>query len=218
MKKVTITINGKKITASEGENLLRAALDNSIYIPNLCYLKDKSEPEVSCRLCFVEIEGYSQPVTACTEPVREGMVVNTKGKEALRLVTTAFELLMASHPIDCAHCLANKNCELQEIAKHLRISLKPKRLRKLEHEYPLDESHPVITYDPNKCVLCGRCVWVCKQEATGILGFARRGFDRVVTTFDDEPLGESKCLGGGECVDVCPTGAFVYKEGKKKTK
>ncbi len=217
MKKVTLVIDGKKVTAPEGQSLLRAALDNGIYIPNLCALEDKPEPAASCRLCFVEVEGYKQPVTSCTEPVREGMVVNTKGAEALRLATTAFGLLMASHPVDCAHCLANGNCELQNIAKHLRISLKPKRFRKLLHDLPIDDSHPVITYDPNKCVLCGRCVWVCRHEAVGVLGFARRGFDRVVTTFNDEPLGETNCLGRGDCVDVCPTGAFVYKEGKKKT-
>ncbi len=216
MKKVKLIIDGKTITAGEGKSLLWAALDNDIYIPNLCAIKGKPEPAASCRLCFVEVEGYNTPVPACTEPVKEGMVVNTKGAEASKMATIAFELLMASHPVDCAHCLANGNCELQNIAKHLRVSLKSKRFRKLLHEYPIDDSHPVITYDPNKCVLCGRCVWVCSHEAMGILGFSRRGFDRVVTTFNDEPLAETMCDGGGACVDACPTGAFTYKEGKKR--
>ena len=142
MRKVTLTIDGQKVTAAEGTSVLRAALDNSVYIPSLCHIEDKAEPAASCRLCWVEIEGYDRPVTACTEPVKEGMVVNTKGEEALREAKTAFDLLMVSHPVDCAHCLANRNCELQDIAKHLRVPLKPKRYRKLLHEYEIDDSHP----------------------------------------------------------------------------
>ena len=85
MSTVNLTINENKITAKKGTTVLRAALDNGIYIPNLCFLKKKSEPAASCRLCFVEIEGYDRPVTSCTETVREGMVVNTRGERALRL-------------------------------------------------------------------------------------------------------------------------------------
>jgi len=211
MKTVSLTIDGKEITAREGDSLLWAALDNGIYIPNLCAIRDRPEPAASCRLCFVEVEGYSQPVTACTEPVKEGMVVNTKGPEALRLACTAFELLLATHPVDCAHCPANRNCELQNIAAHLRIKLKTDRFKKILRELSVDDSSPLFIYDPNKCVLCGRCVWVCQQQGTGVLGFAHRGFERVVTTFGDEPFGESECLECGECVNVCPTGAFVFK-------
>jgi len=215
MKTVSLTIDGRKITAPEGENLLWVALDNGIYIPNLCALRDKPEPAASCRLCFVEVDGRSQLVTACTEPVNEGMVVNTKGPEALRLARTGFELLLATHPVDCAHCLANRSCELQKIAHHLGVKLNSKRFKKILRELPVDDSSPVFTYDPNKCVLCSRCVWVCRQQGTGALGFAHRGFERVVTTFGDEPVGESKCLECGECVSICPTGAFVFKDGKK---
>ncbi len=214
MKKVSLTIDGKKISARKGESLLWVAEDNGIYIPNLCSLRDKAEPAASCRLCFVEIEGYTEPVTACTEPVREGMVVNTGGLEALKLACTAFELLLATHPVDCAHCLANGSCELQNIAHHLSIKLKSKRFKRILRGLPVDDSHPLFTYDPNKCVLCGRCVWVCEQKGTGALGFAHRGFERVVTTFGDEPMGKSVCQECGECVSVCPTGAFVFKEEK----
>lgn len=211
---LTLTIDGKKIIAREGESLLWVALDNGIYIPNLCALRDKLEPAAACRLCFVEVEGKEQPVTACTETITEGMVVNTRGAKALRLARTAFELIMASHPVDCAHCLANRSCELQMIAHHLSVKLKTRRFRTLLRELPVDYSNPLFIYDPNKCVLCERCVWVCRQRAgTGALGFAYRGFRRVVTTFGDEPMGKYNCLDCGECISVCPAGALVLKDG-----
>ena len=216
MKTVSLTIDGKKIIAQEGENLLWAAVNNGIYIPNLCILRDKPEPAASCRLCFVEVEGKEQPVTACTETTSEGMVVNTRGARALRLARTGFELLMASEPADCARCPANRSCELQTIAHHLGTKLKSKRFRKLLRELPIDDSKPQFIYDPNRCVLCGRCVWICRQHlGVGVLGFAHRGFGRVVTTFGDEPIGEFRCQDCGECVSVCPTGALVFKDGEK---
>ena len=216
MKTVSLTIDGRRITAPDGENLLRVALDNGIYIPNLCALRDKPEPAASCRLCFVEVEGKRQPVTACTETISEGMVVNTKGAKALRLARTGFELLMASEPADCARCPANLACELQTIAHHLGAKLKSKRFRKLLRRLPIDDSNPQFIYDPNKCVLCGRCVWVCRQHlGVGVLGFAHRGFDRVVTTFGDEPIGEFRCQNCGECISVCPTAALAFKDEEK---
>ncbi len=216
MKTVSLTIDGKSVTAREGENLLWVALNNGSYIPNLCALRDKPEPFAACRLCFVEVEGKQQPVTACTETVADGMVVNTKGEEALRLSQSGFALLMASHAVGCVHCAKSGSCELQKIARHLRVTLKPRHLRKLQRELPLDDSHPLFTYDPNKCVLCGRCVWVCRQRlGIGVFGFAHRGFERVVTTFGDEPIGASRCAECSECISVCPTGALMLEDGKE---
>ena len=211
-KTVSLTIDGKEIRAANNEKILWAALDNDIYIPNLCAIRERNEPFASCRLCFVEVQGREMPVTACTEPVAEGMVVNTKGGKALRLARTAFELLLASLPVDCAHCSKSGSCEIQKVAGHLRAKLTTKRFRKTLRDLPIDSSSPTFIYDPNKCVLCGRCVWVC-QEKLGIaaFGFAYRGFRRMVTTFGDEPIGQSRCQGCGECVDVCPVGALVFK-------
>ncbi len=212
MQQISLTINDKKITAPKGEYLLRAALNNDIYIPNLCAIEGKSEPMAGCRLCFVEVAGNSQPVTACTETVREGMIVDTRGTEALRLAGTGFELLMASHPVDCGHCAANRSCELQKIAAHLRVKLKTKRFRTLLRQLPVDTSHPEFTYNPDKCVLCGRCIWTCQQLGKTTLGFAHRGFNRVVTTFGDRPMAESDCGDCRQCVSVCPCGALVLKD------
>ena len=215
MKRVSLTINGKRISAREGEKLLWVALDNDIYIPNLCAMRDRQEPLASCRLCFVEVEGKERPVTACTEAVVDGMVVNTEGEKALRLAKSGFTLLMASHAVDCAHCARNGSCELQKIARHLRVTLKPKHLRLLLRELPIDDSNWMFTYDPNKCVLCERCVWVCREHlGTSVFGFAHRGFGRVLTTFWDEPLGTSKCDECDDCITVCPTGALVLKKRK----
>jgi bidirectional [NiFe] hydrogenase diaphorase subunit len=212
MKTVTLSIDGRTITARAGEKVLWAALKNGIYIPNLCAIKDNPKPNASCRLCWVEVAGKEKPVTACTEEVEEGMAVNTRSEKALVLAKAGFELLMASHALDCAHCKANGSCELQKIAKVLKCSLKPRRLRRLLRELPIDDSNPLFTYDPNKCILCGRCVWECKkQKAKALLGFAHRGFERRLTTFGDEPIGADRCLNCAECVEVCPTGALTMK-------
>jgi formate dehydrogenase major subunit/NADH-quinone oxidoreductase subunit G len=219
MKNVSLTINGKNTKASEGQNILFAALDNGIYIPNLCAIREKSEPPASCRLCFVEVEGRIEPITACTEPVTEGMVVHTRSKFALRLARTAAELLLSNHPLDCSHCLKSRSCELLKIAKHLGIKVKANRFRKLERNLPIDESLSIFTFDPNKCVLCGKCVWVCQEQLDiGAIGFTRRGFKRIVATYQDALLADSRCSQCGECVKVCPVGALTFKDSNKAAK
>ncbi len=213
MSKVTITIDGKTVTANEGEKLLWAALDNGIYIPHLCAIREAHEPAASCRLCFVEIEGHARPVTACTETVREGMAVRTRSLRVDRLVKTAFELLLSTHRLDCARCPKNRACALQQIARERKLKLKNTRLPDFIKNLPVDESHPLIGYDPKKCVLCGRCVRVCRDcTGLGVLGFAYRGFERRVTTFENAPLAESRCTGCGECVNACPVGALYFKK------
>ncbi|MDP2970078.1 MAG: 2Fe-2S iron-sulfur cluster-binding protein [Deltaproteobacteria bacterium] len=211
-KAVHLYIDGKEIECSEGERILWTALGNGIYIPNLCAMREKTEPYGACRLCFVEVEGEDLPVPACTTKVKEGMVVNTKGAKALRLARTAFELILSNHPVDCAHCLKSGACELQKISKHLGVKLSTKRFKKFLRDLPIDETSPVFTYDPNKCVLCGKCVWLCQEKlGTRAIGFAYRGFQRWVTTFDDEPVGVSECRDRIELAEICPVGAFVAR-------
>ncbi len=210
-KYISLTIDGKTIRAKEGEKLLWAALENGVYIPSLCAIQEEKYHSASCRLCFVEVDGEKEPVVACTERVKEGMIVHTHGKNAARLARTSAELILASHPVDCGHCQKNRSCELQKIARHLGIKLITKRFRKLERSLPIDESSPLFTYNPNKCVLCGKCVWVCREKlGIGAIGFTRRGFKRMVSTFQDRPFGESACSQCAECVKVCPVGALTF--------
>ena len=209
--KVVLTIDGIQVTAAEGEKLLWAALDAGIYIPNLCAIRDDKLSPAGCRLCLVEINGRPDLVTACTEPVADGLVVQTNTPRVNRVRRTAFEFLLSHHSIDCRNCVKNRNCELQKIASHLRIKLKLERLPSILSPLPVDSSHPCFIYDPNKCVLCGKCVWACGKWGTGELQFAFRGIDTVVSTLGGVPLVESGCNSCEQCVAVCPVGAFIPK-------
>lgn len=218
MRQVVISIDGRQVTATEGDRLLWVALDHGIYIPHLCGIREKEDPEASCRLCFVEVEGLGSPVTACTLPVKEGMVVRTRSERVDRLVRTAFELLLSNHRLGCAKCAGNGRCELQKIAKERGLKLKLTRMRSLLTEKPVDESPKKFFYDPNRCVLCGRCVWGDREKVkVGAIGFIGRGMERRVATFWDQPLAESGCTECLACVEVCPVGALVTKVSKRKT-
>jgi len=209
--KVKLTIDGREIEVLAGQKVLWAALDNGIYIPHLCAIRENHSPAASCRLCFVEIEGYPGPVTSCTVEAAGGMVISTRSQRVDRLVSTGFEMIMSNHRTQCKSCPANRNCALQRIARERGLKLKASRLEQLDRDLPVDRSSAKIIYDPNKCVLCGRCVWACRQQGSGTLGFTRRGFDRMVTTFLGAPLGESDCSGCTACAKACPVGALAEK-------
>jgi len=212
-KTISFTIDGKTLTAEEGTRLLWVALDNGIYIPNLCMLRDMKNPSAACRLCIVQVDEKPEPVTACTEEVYEGMAVRTATPRVLRLRRTAAELLIASHPTNCPVCGKHRNCQLQSLAGYLKLKLKPHRLRPLVHDFPVDYSHPALLFDPNKCLLCGRCVWVCRERTgLGLLQFTYRGFETRISTFMNKPLAETRCTGCLECARVCPVGALLPKK------
>jgi len=212
-RQVTITIDDKELTVTEGQKLLWAALDNGVYIPHLCGIKEADRPAASCRLCFVEVDGYLNPVTSCTVPVKEGMVVRTRSQRVDRLVRSGFELLLSNHRLGCAKCAKNGKCALQKIAKERGLKLKLTRLRPLLQELPVDDSPQSFSYDAGRCVHCGRCVWVDQRQVkVGAIGFVRRGMNRKVSTFGEVKLAESICTQCGECVKVCPVGALIVKE------
>ncbi len=216
-KTIIVEIDKKRIECKEGERLLWVALENDIYIPHLCAIKDEVRPNASCRLCFIEIDGYDNPVSSCTIKAKDGMVVQTRSERVDRLVKTAFELLLSDHNLKCNKCPANRTCALQEIAKKRGLKLKHSRFQKIEKEFEVDESPDEFAFDRSRCVLCGQCVWADREIAcVGAIGYAKRGINRVVTTFKDVPMAASICTQCKLCVDACPVGSLYYKKDKKK--
>jgi bidirectional [NiFe] hydrogenase diaphorase subunit len=211
MTEVTILINNTEIKAKSGTNLLWVALDNGFYIPNLCSIKESKKQIASCRLCFVEVKGMKSPVTSCTQTVYDGMEVQLDTIKVKRIRRTALELLLSHHHLDCANCIKNKKCELQNIAIKLKVPLKLKRFRQIVRELPLDTSHPLFYYDPNKCILCGKCIYACYEKGEGILNFSGRGINTKVSTFYNIPLSATICNSCLECVRVCPVASLVEK-------
>ncbi|MDH3355967.1 MAG: 2Fe-2S iron-sulfur cluster-binding protein [Desulfobacteraceae bacterium] len=208
-----LRVDNQEIETKEGKTLLQACLDNQIYIPNLCYLENVKSPSASCRMCFVEIEGIPQPVPSCTVQVIDDMVVKTDTSEVRQLQRTALRLLLSVHDVDCKNCHANKKCELQNIAKFLKVSLKPKRLERYLKETQIDETHPFLTHYPNRCVLCGKCVHTCREKhGQSVLTFAKRGFDTVISTYSATDASSLACGDCDSCVKACPVGALAVKE------
>ncbi len=206
-------VDGKEIETKQGTTLLQACLDNDIYIPNLCFLESMEDPSASCRMCFVEIEGEKQPMTSCTVKVKDDMVVKTDTSAVRQLQRTALRLLLSVHHVDCKHCPANKKCELQRIAKFLKVGLKPKGLERYLKETEIDRNHPFLNHYPNRCVLCGKCVHICRREHDqSALTFAKRGFDTVISAYGQGEASSLNCEKCDVCVKICPVGALTLKE------
>lgn len=213
-----ILVDNSQIETEAGTTLLQACLDNDIYIPNLCYLKSMDAPSASCRMCFVEIEGVDKPVTSCTVSVKDDMVVKTDTPDVRQLQRTALRLLLSVHDIDCKNCHANKKCELQNIAKFLKVGLKPKRLERRLKETQIDETHPFLNYYPNRCVLCGKCIHICRGiHKQSVLTFSKRGFDTVISTYRAEDDSSLACQSCNACVEICPVGALALKKSKHES-
>lgn len=220
----TLIVDDTEITVKEKTRLLHALLDNGIYIPSLCSVPDMDPVQgttqaqsmetapASCRLCFVEIEGYDRPVPSCTIIAEDGMIIKTNTPRVRRLQKTAFELLLSVHVIDCRNCPANKKCELQKIAGFLKVPLKQKRIEYIERHVTKENNHPFLIYDPDKCVMCGRCVSTCRKLYNSpYLSFAGRGLNMTISFFGETEAGKIPCDDCYACVDVCPVAALLKK-------
>lgn len=215
MEMITLTINGQTVQAPKNATILEAARSAGIHIPTLCYHSELA-PEGACRLCVVEATVARTLVASCVYPVAEGMVVKTntdKVRAARRMVV---ELLLANHPKDCLACQKSGDCELQNIAADLG-------LRKIRFEggarkaHTIDASNPCLVRDQEKCILCGRCIRVCRDvQGMSVYSFAERGFDTIVSTAFEQDLGKVECSYCGQCASVCPTGAIVEKDDTEK--
>lgn len=204
---VKLTIDNQTVEVPSGTTILEAARQVGIKIPTLCYLEGINEIG-ACRVCVVEVKGVRNLVASCVTPVSEGMVVftNSPAVQASRRVTV--ELLLSNHPRECLTCPRNLNCELQALAESL--GLREIRFEGERTHFPVDRSTPAIVRDPQKCILCRRCVAVCeKVQGVRAISPQGRGFDTVIAPFFQDELANVACVLCGQCVLVCPTGALV---------
>lgn len=205
-KNIKITVNKREHTVEDGQTIMQALDKIGFHIPRLCY-HPKLKAESSCRICIVEVEGLPNYVTSCTHMVTDGMKIKTNTFELRRARRDILELILDSHPFDCHTCIKEDDCELQNLSK--RIGIKKWMFEGEKKRYDLDLSSPSIIRDPNKCVLCGRCVRVCHEiQKINAIDFTNRGFNTVIKPAYDRPLSESVCINCGQCITVCPTAAL----------
>ena len=207
--KITIHINNKEYEIDSGQTIMQAADKLGFHIPRLCY-HPKLSIEGACRVCIVEVEGAKNYVASCAFPVSDGMKVHTNTQGLRRARRDIIELILDNHPLDCHTCERDGNCELQRLAASMGI-----RNRHFEGEkkhYEKDLSSDAVIRDPNKCILCGRCVRMCSEiQQVHNLTQAHRGFNTVVMPAYNMPMGDSVCTACGQCINVCPTAAFLEK-------
>jgi NADH-quinone oxidoreductase subunit G len=210
-------INGRQVPFTDEANVLDVVRKAGIDLPTFCYYSELSTYG-ACRMCIVEDE-RGKIFTSCSEVPRDGMVIHTNTANLQRHRKNILRLLLASHCRECTTCSKSVDCRLQELARRFGIhQIKfDKSEKALKDWYEIDTSSPSIVRDSNKCICCGDCVRMCSEKQNvGCIDFAHRGWDMMVGTAFDMPLGETNCIGCGQCAAVCPTGAIVVKDDTKK--
>jgi iron-only hydrogenase group A len=211
---MNITINNIEYWANPGETVLDVTEREGIRIPTLCYLKGFS-PTGSCRMCMVEVEDQGRLVPSCAFPVYNGMKVKTNSPEVRRARKTIIELLIANHPQDCLVCIRNGNCDLQTLAAEYGV--RSFRYVGQRRKGKLDLASPSIERDPEKCILCGRCVRVCHEmQNVGAIDLINRGFNSTVAPAMNRSLNTVACVYCGQCIVHCPVGALREKSDQKR--
>ena len=210
---VTLTVNGKTITAAKGTLLIEACKQNGIEVPAFCYYPGLSL-QGACRMCVVEIEKMPKMQTACTQPVGEGMVVQTESEKVIQARKATLEILLANHPLDCPVCDAGGECELQDMT--FKYGAGESKFIHIKSHRDEQQWSPVVFYDKPRCILCYRCVRVCGEGMdVWALGIQNRGQGSVIAPNQVDSLACEEC---GMCIDICPVGALTSGSYRYKTR
>ena len=205
-REVTITIDGREVSAIEGEMLHDAARKGDVEIPYFCYEPKLGDPVGACRMCLVEIEGIPKLQTSCSTPVREGMVVHTRTEQVKEAQSAVVEFLLVNHPLDCPVCDKGGECPLQDISYGWGPGKSRVIDEKRHFEKPIELS-PLVAIDRERCILCYRCVRFSQEVSEDSqLQLIERGDRTFVGTFDERPY---VAPFHGNITDICPVGALT---------
>lgn len=204
-----LTIDGIEIEVEDGLNLIQAASRLGIDVPHFCY-----HPALSivaqCRQCLVEVEGVPKVMPACNTFVRDGLIVKTNTEKAVKARKATVEFTLINHPLDCPICDKGGECPLQlTTVKHGPgySRFEGPEEKKVRRKYYLSDR---ILYDPNRCIMCTRCVrFTDEVTQTGELGFDGRGFRKKIVVFPEKNLDNELA---GNVTDLCPVGALLNKD------
>jgi NADH-quinone oxidoreductase subunit G len=213
MADVTLTVDGKTITAPAGTLLIEACRKVGIEIPAFCYYPGLSL-QAACRMCLVRIEKMPKLQTACTTPIAEGMIVATETDEIKQARKAMLELVLANHPLDCPVCDAGGECELQDMT--FKYGAGGSQFVEIKNHREEQQWSPVVFFDRPRCILCYRCVRVCNEGMdVAALGIQQRNTGSVIAPNDQTSLDCEQC---GMCIDICPVGALTSDTYRYKTR
>jgi NADH-quinone oxidoreductase subunit G len=213
MPDVTLTVDGKKVTAPAGSLLIEACKNVGIEVPSFCYYPGLSL-QGACRMCVVKIEKMPKLQTACTTTVTEGMIVSTDSDDVRQARKAMVELLLGNHPLDCPVCDAGGECELQDMT--FSYGAAESKYTEAKNHREEQQWSPVVYFDRPRCILCYRCVRVCGEGMdVWALGVQNRGVSSIIAPNQEDHLDCEEC---GMCIDICPVGALTSGAYRYKTR